>query len=232
MTPESVLRWERWAELAPVLVRSLRRRHGGEITDEGPPGYRGNPSERTRRPYDGRVDAPDHLRAPEGVDDWVGLTTGLLPVGAAADWAVRPDCGAVVLFSGTARDHAEGRPGVTELAYEAYEEQVVPRLAAIAAEARSRWPLGRVALLHRVGPVAIGESAVVVVVSSAHRAEAFAAARFAIDRLKATVPIWKREAWQGGDDWGRDATPLDATPLDAAPHEPASPETASVETAN
>lgn len=163
------------------------------------------------------MDTPDHLRAPEGVDDWVGLTTAPLPVGAATDWAVRPDCGAVVTFSGTARDHAAGRPGVTELAYEAYEEQVVPRLAAIAGEARSQWQLGRLVLLHRVGPVAIGESSVVVVASSAHRGEAFAAARFAIDRLKATVPIWKREVWQGGEDWGLDATPLDATPVDATP---------------
>ena len=226
MTPESVLRRERWAELTPVLVRSLRRRHGGEITDEGRLGYRGNPSERIRHPYDGRVDAADHLRVPDGVDDWVGLTTGPLPLGAATEWAVRPECGAVVTFSGTARDHAEGRPGVTELAYEAYEEQVVPRLAAIAAEARGQWSLGRIALLHRVGPVAIGEAAVVVVASSAHRAEAFAAARFAIDRLKATAPIWKREVWQGGDDWGLDATPLDAAPLDASPHENPSLETA------
>ena len=74
------------------------------------------------------------------------------------DWAVRPDCGAVVLFSGTVRDHAEGRAGVTHLEYEAYEEQVVPRLAAIAAETRRRWPtIGRIALLHRTGPLAIGE---------------------------------------------------------------------------
>lgn len=140
-----------------------------------------------------------------------------LPVGRATDWAVRADCGAVVTFCGTARDHAEGRPGVTELEYEAYEEQVVPRLAAIAAEARSRWELGRLVLLHRVGPVAVGETSVVVAVSSAHRPEAFAAARFAIDRLKATVPIWKREAWDGGEDWGLDATPLDATDAPTRP---------------
>lgn len=187
----------------------------------------GNPSERARHPYDGRVDALAHLRAPEGVDDWVGLTTGPLPVAAATDWAVRPDCGAVVTFSGTARDHAAGRPGVTELAYEAYEEQVVPRLAAIAGEARAQWQLGRLVLLHRVGPVAIGDSAVVVVASSAHRGEAFDAARFAIDRLKETVPIWKREVWQGGEDWGLDATPLDNGPVETAPVE-----TAPLETAN
>ena len=168
------------------------------------------------------MDASEHLRAPDGVHDWVGLTTGPLPVGVATEWAVRPDCGAVVTFSGTARDHAAGRPGVTALAYEAYEEQVVPRLAAIAVEARDQWQLGRLVLLHRVGPVAVGESSVVVVASSAHRGEAFAAARFAIDRLKATVPIWKREVWQGGEDWGLDATPLDATsPRHSSPLETA-----------
>lgn len=169
------------------------------------------------------VDPVSELRPPDGADDWVALTGGPLPVGRATDWATRPDCGAVVTFCGTARDHADGRPGVTELSYEAYEEQVVPRLAAIAAGARDRWDLGRIALLHRVGPVAIGESSVVVVASSAHRHEAFSAARFAIDRLKATVPIWKREVWDGGEDWGLDASPvgdLDALADDALTDDP------------
>ena len=135
-------------------------------------------------------------------DDWVALTCEPLPVHAALDWAVRPDSGAVVLFSGTVRDHSEGRPGVTSLHYEAYEEEVEPRLLAIAAEARRRWPaLGRIALLHRRGPLAVTETSVVVVASGPHREEAFAAARWAIDTLKSTVPIWKRETWAGGEDW-------------------------------
>lgn len=144
---------------------------------------------------------------PPAGDTWLALTSEPLPVGTAADWAVLPRCGAVVLFSGTARDHAEGRPGVSRLEYEAYEEQVVPRLAAIAEDCRGRWPdVGRVALLHRVGVVPVGESSVVVAVSAPHRQEAFAAARHAIDTLKATVPIWKRETWEGGTEWGLDAT--------------------------
>lgn len=143
------------------------------------------------------------MRPPVDEDNWLALADEALPVGAAADWAVLPGCGAVVLFSGTVRDHSEGRPGVSMLSYEAYEGQVVPRLAAIAAEARSRWSdLGRIALLHRIGDLAPTESSVVVVVSAPHRVEAFAAARFGIDTLKATVPIWKRERWAGGDDWG------------------------------
>ncbi len=142
-------------------------------------------------------------------DDWVGLSHDALPFGAAAVWVGRPDCGAVVVFSGTARDHAPGRPGVHRLEYEAYEEQVAPRLAAVALEARGRWPeLGRVALLHRVGVVPIGESAVVVAVSAPHREAAFSAARFCIDALKASVPIWKRESWDGGESWGLEAQHL------------------------
>jgi molybdopterin synthase catalytic subunit len=127
-------------------------------------------------------------------------------VGDAVAWTTRPDCGGLVLFSGTARDHAEGRPGVERLEYEAYESQVVPRLGAVADEARARWPdLGRIALLHRTGVLEVGEAAVVVVVSAPHRAEAFAGARFCIDALKQSVPIWKRETWSGGESWGLEA---------------------------
>ena len=149
------------------------------------------------------------LIAPTTDDDWLGLTDRVLPLAAAADWAVLPNCGAVVLFSGTARDHAPGRVGVEQLEYEAYEEHVVPRLAEIAARMRETWPsLGRVVMLHRTGNVSIGESSVVVVVSSPHRPEAFEAARFGIDTLKATVPIWKRERWSDGESWGLDARPI------------------------
>src|SRR5919108_6000537 len=95
------------------------------------------------------------LVPPAEGETWVGLSSASLPVGEATAWAVRPDCGGLVLFSGTARDHAEGRPGVEKLEYEAYEEHAVPRLAAIADEARVRWPeVGRIALLHRTGPLA------------------------------------------------------------------------------
>jgi molybdopterin synthase catalytic subunit len=151
------------------------------------------------------MDAPPYLAAPEG-ETWLGLSATPLPVAEAVAWAVRPDCGGLVLFSGTARDHAEGRPGVERLEYEAYDAEVVPRLQAVADEARARWPtVGRVALLHRTGVVDVGDSAVVVVVSAPHRAEAFEAARFCIDTLKRSVPIWKRETWAGGESWGLEA---------------------------
>ena len=143
------------------------------------------------------------VQPPPDAETWTGLSSEALPVERASAWVVRPDCGAVVVFSGTARDHSQGRPGVDRLEYEAYEEQVIPRLESIAASARKRWPeLGRIALLHRVGEVPVGESAVVVAVSAPHRESAFDAARFGIDTLKATVPIWKREDWEGGSSWG------------------------------
>jgi molybdopterin synthase catalytic subunit len=150
------------------------------------------------------------LQPPEHADDWVGLTAEPLPMERARAWAECPSCGAVVLFTGTVRDHADGRPGVSMLEYEAYEEHVERRLAAIAAEARGRVPeVGRLVVLHRVGRLSVGEASVVVVASAPHRGEAFDAARFAIDTLKATVPIWKRETWADGADWGFGARPID-----------------------
>jgi len=117
------------------------------------------------------------------------------------EWAVLSHCGAVVVFSGMVRNHA--------LDYEAYDSEVEPRLAAIAAEARRRWPdIGRLALLHRTGRLTVGEISVVVVASSPHRDEAFVAARWCIDTLKATVPIWKRETWEGGEDWSTCSHPV------------------------
>lgn len=118
-------------------------------------------------------------------------------------WASQPSCGAVVTFCGNARDHSDGRPGVELLSYEAYREGALARMEDLVQEARTRWPeLERMAILHRVGDVPIGESAVVVVAASPHRDAAFDAARFGIDALKRTVPIWKRERWDGGESWG------------------------------
>ncbi len=156
---------------------------------------------------------------PDDGDDWLGLTDVELPIGELYEWCVRANCGAVVLFSGTVRDHAEGRTGVTHLEYEAYDEMVVPKLEQIAVETRARWAdVGRIALVHRTGRLALGESSVVAVVSAPHRPDAFAAARFAIDALKVSVPVWKREIWEGGSDWGTNAADLvDATEVGSQP---------------
>jgi len=98
---------------------------------------------------------------------------------------------------------------LSRCSYEAYEAQVVPKLRDLEDALRSSWPdVGRVVLWHRVGELKLGEVSVVVAISSPHRPEAFEAARFGIDALKATVPIWKRETWEGGTDWGLAATEI------------------------
>lgn len=144
----------------------------------------------------------------------MAIADHVLPIAAVHDWCLQPECGAVVLFSGIVRDHAvdeQGnlRAGVTHLLYEAYESQAVPAFGAIEGELRSRWPhTGRVAILHRIGVVSLMESSVVVAVSAPHRVEAFEAARFAIDTVKASAPIWKHETWAEGSDWGTAAHAL------------------------
>jgi len=149
------------------------------------------------------------IAAPASGADWVALSAEPLPIAVASAWVVQPDCGATVTFTGTARDHAEGRPGVQRLEYEAYEEPALARLGELAREIRSRWPVvGRLALLHRTGVVDLGDAAVVVAVSAPHRHDAFEAARYGIDELKRTVPIWKREVWDGGESWGLEAQHL------------------------
>lgn len=153
------------------------------------------------------------MQVPVSGDDWVGLTPDELPVADAAAWPVVPGCGGVVTFTGTVRDHADGRLGVSTLEYEAYEEQAVARMRDVAAEARRRFPtIGRTVLLHRTGRLAVTDAAVVVSASAPHRDEAFAAARFLIDTLKAAVPIWKRETWAGGEDWSTCSHPVEDVP--------------------
>lgn len=149
------------------------------------------------------------LAPPAEGDDWVALCRHRLPTQEAITWATLPACGAVATFLGTVRDHAEGRNGVEALTYEAYEEPALERMGAVVAAARGRWPaLGRAAVLHRLGPLAVGETAVTVVASSAHRADALAAAGFLIDTVKETVPIWKHERWRDGEGWGTGARPV------------------------
>jgi molybdopterin synthase catalytic subunit len=143
------------------------------------------------------------LPSPDG-DRWVACVDAALPVDEASRWVVLPGCGAVVTFLGTARDHAGDRTGVRLLEYEAYTEQVVPALQRVAGGAFERFEgLGRIAIWHRTGALAVTDVAVVVAVATPHRAEAFAAASWAIDEVKATAPIWKREHHDGGIDWGR-----------------------------
>jgi len=132
------------------------------------------------------------------MEDFVRLVRE--PIDLAALTATTPRDGALCLFVGVVRNENRGRP-VVRLEYEAYEEMALPLMRRIAAEARKRHPVTLVRLVHRLGPLAIGEASVAVAVASPHRGEAFLACRYAIDTLKAEVPIWKKEFYADGSEW-------------------------------
>jgi molybdopterin synthase catalytic subunit len=119
--------------------------------------------------------------------------------------------GAVVTFLGLVRNHNAGRR-VRYLEYEAYEPLALKAFERIAAESRDRWPGATLAVHHRIGRLEIGEASVAIVARSPHRGDAYAACRYAIERIKQIAPIWKREFFEGGDVWieGATADPEDA----------------------
>jgi molybdopterin converting factor subunit 1 len=148
-------------------------------------------------PVSGGVDAPSSTVT------WIGpVTIGREPVDiemlerAVAD----PSAGATVTFAGTTRNGNVGRR-VLRLEYEAYEPMALSEMRKLAYEAGERFKIVRIAIQHRIGFVDIGETSVAIAVSAAHRAEAFDACRFAIDRLKEVVPVWKKEYFEGGEVW-------------------------------
>ncbi len=146
----------------------------------------------------------DGGKAPQTVHTGATIQVWLLrdPIDATALLAaVRdPRGGAVVLFTGTVREHSRDRH-VEFLEYEAHERLAEREMRRIAEEAAARWPVLRLAVVHRLGHLDVGETSVAIAVSTPHRADAFAAARFVIDTLKQTVPIWKKEVWGGGEEW-------------------------------
>lgn len=109
----------------------------------------------------------------------------------------RSDCGAVVTFLGTVREMTDGKVTVA-LDYEAYPGMAEKKMAEIESETRRRWPIGEIVVVHRLGHLELGEISVAVAVSCPHRHQAFDACRYAIDRLKEIVPIWKKENWADG----------------------------------
>jgi molybdopterin synthase catalytic subunit len=114
---------------------------------------------------------------------------------------VRSDSnGAVVTFLGTTRDSTDGR-GVLHLEYEAYQPMADQKLAEIADEMKDRWGIEDIAIAHRLGKLEIGEISLVVAVASPHRADAFAACQYSVDRIKQIVPIWKKEFFEDGEVW-------------------------------
>ena len=127
-------------------------------------------------------------RQPIAVEDVVGRV-------------VAPDRGAVVTFVGVVRDHNKGRR-VQYLEYEAYPEMAEESLAQIGSEIQARWPaIDDVCIVHRVGRQDAGEISVVIAIAAAHRPDTFDATRYAIERIKEIVPIWKKEVWEDGESW-------------------------------
>ena len=112
----------------------------------------------------------------------------------------RDESGAVALFYGVVRNENMGR-SVQYLEYDAYPEMAIKQMKEVAEEVRARYPVTGVGVLHRIGRLEIGETSLLVAVSSGHRGEAFDACHFAVDRIKQIVPIWKKEVWENGEEW-------------------------------
>jgi len=146
------------------------------------------------------------------------ITADELTGDSVADLVRSPDCGAITVFLGTARRTSRGRE-VEYLEYEAYPEMATRKLQQIADEIKDRWGTDRLAVKHRVGRVDLGEASVAIAIATEHRAEGFEACKYAIDRLKEIVPIWKKEVWVGGGEWiGWDCA--EDPMLEAAPSTP------------
>ncbi len=135
------------------------------------------------------------------------ICTSSISLDEVAARLMHPENGAIIAFVGVVRNNSEGRK-VLYLEYEAYPEMAEEMLRQIAEEIKARWPSVReTAIVHRVGRLEIGETSVVIALSAAHRPEVFDAVRFAIDRLKEIVPIWKKEVWDEGAVWKSEAGP-------------------------
>ncbi len=145
------------------------------------------------------------------------LTDAPLDAVAAVAAVAEPGCGAVTTFLGVVREQNAGRR-VLWLDYEAYAPLAVRAFERIGAEAAARWPAVRLAIHHRTGRLNIGEASVAIAAASPHRADAFAASRYAIERVKQIAPIWKQEHFEGGDVWieGATADPQDEAARQAA----------------
>ena len=122
-----------------------------------------------------------------------------------------PQAGAVATFSGTTRDTFDGKT-VVELRYEAYVPMAVRRIKHICSSARASWSLISIAVAHRLGPVAVGETSIFIAISSVHRADALDACKFVIDEIKASVPIWKKEVYANGEVWKENSEFLERRP--------------------
>jgi molybdopterin synthase catalytic subunit len=172
-----------WALNQQIVSRTAPLRDGDEIAFL-PPVSGGGPH---------TADANAH-------GDFYRLTREVVCTGELVREMKAPVDGAVVVFEGIVRDNLHGRP-TRYLEYEGYEPMAVRTMEEIGAEARQKFAIDRVAIIHRLGRLEIGETSVAIVVTSAHRRAAFQACQFAIDRLKQIVPIWKKEYFEDGAVW-------------------------------
>jgi molybdopterin synthase catalytic subunit len=142
--------------------------------------------------------------------DWIELSSQPLSADSAIRFVTDPAAGGIDIFLGTTRTETSptGKPLVA-LDYEAYAEMATDQMRALARQARDRWPICKLAILHRTGRVMVGDPSVIIAVSSPHRTEAFEACRWLIDTLKATTTIWKKEVWSDGStSWVEGTSPV------------------------
>lgn len=130
----------------------------------------------------------------------LNITTAPIDVMACIDLVTGPGSGGVDVFIGTVRDLTQGKP-VLRLEFESYESMALREMQRIVEQAFAKWPVHAIAIHHRTGVLQVGDTAVVIAVSAAHRAAAFDACRYTIDTLKQTVPIWKKEVFEDGEVW-------------------------------
>jgi molybdopterin synthase catalytic subunit len=136
-----------------------------------------------------------------GDDSLYKITTEVLDGQALVDLVQRAESGAVTLFYGVVRNHSEGR-SVERLEYEAHESMALKKMREVGDETRERFPaVSEIGVWHRIGTLEIGETSLLVAVSSPHRKDAFEASHWAVDRIKEVVPVWKKEHWAGGAAW-------------------------------
>ncbi len=128
------------------------------------------------------------------------ITRDVLDPSALVSEMTKDTDGAVITFLGVVRKYSRDKE-VLYLEYEAYEEMAEKVLVEIGEEVRAKWPIGQIAIHHRVGRLEIGEASLLVVVTSPHRKEAFEACQHAVERIKEILPIWKKEVWEDGSSW-------------------------------
>lgn len=130
----------------------------------------------------------------------IQITEASLSIQYCIDWVLSPSCGAIDVFIGTVRNATNGK-AVVRLEFEAYESMALREMRKIAETVNARWPVERILIHHRIGILEVGEIPVIIAVAAGHRGVAFEGCRYAIDSLKDTVPIWKKEVYEDGESW-------------------------------